>query len=403
MILFLIPGVVFSIHMTENFLLSEIFQASGYQIDSRLITPGDVFFAIRGEKNDGHDFLKEVQSKGARAAVVSKHYLGSDFGLRLFGVDDVGQTLRDLAKKSLENSTIQIVGVTGSVGKTTTKDFIATLLEGKFRVGKTQESQNSKLTFPLTVLNRPKDAEILVLEMGMSEMGDIARLVEIAPPDVAVLVKVGLAHAAYFPGGMEEIARGKTQIFAHPKTKFAIADRDYGLPNISIFKGEDWPVFQEAHLNHNLAAAVSVARYFGMTDREIFERIPHLKLPKMRFERSEKNGILLINDAYNANPESMKAALFGLQAYKRRKIAILGSMKELGTFSESAHVEIGNLALQTVDHLFVIGEEWKVGERFENHESLALRLKEIMREGDVVLIKGSRSLCMEKVICYCGF
>ncbi len=396
---FLFPFLYFLFRMESNNIP---LQASGYQIDSRLILPGNLFFAIRGAKHDGHDFLKQVRSLGAYGAVVAKNYLGEDFGLRLFRVDDVGDTLRNLAQKSLAETKIQIVGVTGSVGKTTTKDFIATLLEGKFRVGKTNESQNSKLTFPLTILNRARDVEVLVLEMGMSEMGDIERLVKIAPPDVAVLTKVGLAHAAYFPGGVEEIARGKLQIFSHPKT-FAIADSDYGLPRVSIFRGEDYSIFQEAHLNHNFAAAVEVARYFGMTHDEIQGRIPFLQLPKMRLEKIEKNGILFINDAYNANPESMKAALLCLQTcVARKKIAVLGSMLELGKFSAASHREIGERASQIVDHLLVIGNEWTYGERFIDHESLSVRLKEIMGEGDVVLIKGSRGMCMEKVLCYCG-
>lgn len=390
-------------HQFNQFLM----QVSGYQIDSRQVSSGNLFFAIKGERNDGHDFLAEVRSRGAWGAVVSKAYAGPDFGLQLIRVDDVGDSLREMARKSIECSSIQIVGVTGSVGKTTTKDFIATLLEGKVRVGKTLESQNSKLTLPLTVLNRARDAEILVLEMGMSEMGDIARLVDIAPPDVAVLTKVGLAHAAYFPGGVEEIARGKLQIFSHPKTKLAIVDHDYALPcKTEIFSCTDWPIFKEEHLNHNFAAAVKVARYFGMTEDEIRARIPLMRLPKMRFERFEKNGILFINDAYNANPESMKAALMSLQSMKaRKKIAVLGSMKELGKFSEAAHQEVGALALTTVDHLLVMGEETKLmgGEFFENHESLAVRLKEIMREGDLVLVKGSRSMCMEKVLCFFGY
>lgn len=389
--------------MLEKFVLIDS-QVTGYQIDSRLVTQGNLFFAIKGEKNDGHDFLLEVQKKGAFGAVVDRGYEGPDFGLQIFRVDDVGNALRNLAKKSLDSESIQVIGVTGSVGKTTTKDFIATLLEGRFRVHKTFDSQNSKLTLPLTVLNRPSDAEILVLEMGMSEMGDIARLVEIAPPNIAVLTKVGLAHAAYFPGGIEEIKKGKLQIFSSPKTELAIVDRDYSLRcKKEIFSEHDWQVFKEAHLNHNFAAAVKVARYFGMSDQEIEARIPLLKLPKMRFERSEKNGILFINDAYNANPESMKAALNSLQAMQaRKKIAALGSMKELGKFSENGHREIGELALSIADELLVLGDEWQHGKRFDTHETLALYLKELMREGDVVLIKGSRSVGMEKVLCFFG-
>ena len=403
--------------MKNDFLPTLSSQVSGYQIDSRYVTPGDLFFAIKGEKSDGHDFLGDVRSREAVGAVVSKSYNGPDHGLILIRVDDVGEALRDYARKSLEGYSGQIVGITGSVGKTTTKDFIATLLEGKYRVGKTEKSQNSKLTFPLTVLNRAPDVEILVLEMGMSEMGDIERLVDIAPPDVAVLTKVALAHAAYFPGGLSDIAKGKGEIFSHPKTKMGLFDRDFLRYDQKIacekqiFSEEDCQgivhPFKELHLIHNLSAAVRVARYFGMTNEEINARIPYLQLPKMRFERFEKNGIFFINDAYNANPASVMAALQALEGMQTsgKKIAVLGSMKELGTFSFEAHKEVGLYAQKVVDHLLVMGEEAKPmgGVFFESHQEIGVRLKEIMGTSDIVLIKGSRSMSMETVLCYCGF
>ncbi len=400
-------------------------QVSGYQIDSRSVCPGDLFFAVVGERHDGHDFLREVRAAGAVGAVVSKTYGGPDFGLVLLKVDDVVLSLQTLAKKSLEGASIQIVGITGSVGKTTTKDFTATLLEGKYRVGKTLQSQNSKLTLPLTVLNRLDDIEVLVLEMGMSEPGDIERLVGIAPPDIAVLTKVALAHAAFFPGGLSEIARGKGAIFSSPKTRCALFDRDFlHYPEVvekiqcekKIFSEESEPIrapFKEPHIVHNFWAAVSVARAMKMEWDEIDRQIPKLQLPKMRFEQFEKEGVLFINDAYNANPESMRAALFSLGAIKSpgKKIALLGTMKELGNLSEAQHREIGLYAQQFVDHLLVLGEEAKPlfdsyreskieAEFFLDLKQMALRLKEIKETGDAVLIKGSRSMSMETVLEY---
>lgn len=394
-------------------------QVSGYQIDSRNIRPGDLFFALKGEKNDGHDFLEEVRKKGAIGAVVAKSYSGPDYGLVLLKVEDVAFSLRDLARISLLGSSLQIVGITGSVGKTTTKDFTATLLEGKYRVGKTLQSQNSKLTLPLTVLNRSHDIEVLVLEMGMSEPGDIQRLVEMAPPDIAVITHVALAHAAYFPGGLPEIAKGKGEIFSHPKTRMAIFDREFLKFGIEIhcekqiFSPADFDgmPFKEPHILHNLGAAIEVARAMKMSDEEIQKQIPHLQLPKMRFEQLKKDGIHFINDAYNANPESMRAALFSLGMIKTdgKRIAVLGTMKELGSFSHSQHQEIGRFAQKYVDHLLVLGEEARplvdtfceekqLGEFFLNHKEIARRLKEIAKDGDVVLIKGSRSMNMDTIL-----
>jgi UDP-N-acetylmuramoyl-tripeptide--D-alanyl-D-alanine ligase len=195
---------------------------SGYQIDSRLVGPGDLFFALKGEKTDGHFFLKEVKAKGAIAAVVSKNYQGPDFGLTLFPVDDPTLSLADLARYFLSSNTSKIVGITGSVGKTTVKDFTATLLQSKYSIHKSLSSYNTKLTLPLSLLNRSGNEDVIVIEMGMSEPNDIEKLLQIVSLDVAVLTKVSLAHSAFFPGGIEEIAHEKGKIFSSPKLKSAI-------------------------------------------------------------------------------------------------------------------------------------------------------------------------------------
>src|SRR5579872_2777708 len=165
-------------------------QVAGYQIDSRLVGPGELFFALGGARSDGHFFLEEVKKKGGVAAVVSKGYHGPGHGLILLPVNDVLASLQSLARHFVEKSRAKIVGVTGSMGKTTTKEFIATLLCGKFKVGKTYSSYNTQLTFPLTLLNMNGDEEVLVLEMAMSEPGDIRKLLETVAPDIAVLTQI---------------------------------------------------------------------------------------------------------------------------------------------------------------------------------------------------------------------
>jgi UDP-N-acetylmuramoyl-tripeptide--D-alanyl-D-alanine ligase len=417
-------------------------EITGYQVDSRRVGPGELFFALKGEHVDGHRFLAEVAAKGGLGAVVSKGYQGPDFGLELVRVEDVLAGLQELARDDVAKSGALVVGITGSVGKTTTKEFIATLLEGKFKVGKTYASYNTKLTLPITVLNRVGDEQVLVLEMGMSETGDIGRLVQIAPPDVAVLTKVALAHAAYFTNGLEEIAKGKAEIFSHPKTKtaifyhdflqyrelveqiradklsFSLEDRsaDYflseeGVDERGVRAYRFDPPFKQPHLLHNFLAAVAVARALKMEWDEINQQVSKLRLPKMRFEQFEKEGILFVNDAYNANPESMRAALssFPEPQVGGKRIAVLGSMRELGAFSRPAHEEIGHFAQKFADHLLVLGEEAKPlceafaevkkpAEYFIDRKKLAARLKEIMRPGDAVLVKGSRSMEMEKIL-----
>jgi len=417
-------------------------QVTGYQIDSRNVGPGELFFALKGEKTDGHKYLSDVKMRGAVGAVVSKEYEGDDYGLILLRVEDVVASLQGLAQRFMDECKAQIIGITGSLGKTTTKEFIATLLEGKFKVGKTHMNYNTKLTYPITLLNRVGDEDVLVVEMGMSEPGDIGKLVQIAAPDIAVLTKVAMVHSANFPRGLVDIANGKAEIFSHPRTKKCIFDHAiYEFPEaIAAIKGEkvsfsledrtaDYflsseyfvdergvrafqfdPPYNQAHVLHNFLAAVSVARQMKMEWDEINRQLPKLKLPKMRFELFEKDGVVFVNDAYNANPDSMKAALVSLPQAKEggKRIAVLGMMAELGSESENMHREVGRFAQKYVDHLLAMGSEAspiyeafqevkKPAEQYLHFEMLADRLKELMREGDVVLVKASRCVQMENL------
>ena len=422
-------------------------QVTGYQVDSRLIQPGNLFFALKGDKTDGHCFLADAAERGAIGAVVSKGWQqGSVPGLTLLGVEDVAASLQELGRHGMAEKSVPVIGVTGSVGKTTTKEFLATLLEGKFKVGKSPSSYNSQITFPLNLLNRSGEEQVLVLEMGMSSPGEITKLVEIATPDIGVITKVALSHAMNFPGGLSAIMRAKAEIFSQAKTKTAILDWEllqykevidsitakkvtFSIQNpaadyfLSLAESRyrmdergvrafefDLP-FKASHLLQNFTAAVAAARQMGMQWEEIERQIPRLHLPKMRFEQFEKSGVWFVNDAYNANPTSMRAALENLPEPKEgcKRIAVLGTMKELGSFSRDSHEEIGRLAQKRVDMLLCLGEETaplceafreskKPTELYLDHAALAQKLSEVIRPGDVVLIKGSRSMQMEKVI-----
>lgn len=420
-------------------------QVIGYQIDSRRVQSGNLFFAHKGARSDGHAFLGEVKERGGIAAVVSKGYQGPDYGLILIPVEDVVGSLQELARHFIKMSKAKIIGVTGSMGKTTTKEFIATLLSGKFKVGKTYSSYNTKLTFPLTLLNMEGDEEVLVLEMAMSEPGDMGRLLEIAVPDIAVLTQLALAHVASFPGGVEDIAKEKGAIFSNPKTRKAIfyqgfyqfpeavaaiqgekisfsleersadyflssAEGKYLIDERGVRAYEFDPPFKQNHILHNFLAAVSTARLMNLEWDEINQQVKKLELPKMRFEQFEKEGIVFINDAYNANPDSMRAALSNLPEPKEggKRIAVLGTMVELGKYSVSSHLEIGRFAQKYADHLLAFGEEAlaisegfqevkKPSEHFSDHKSLAESLKALMSPGDVVLVKGSRKMQLEKL------
>ncbi len=432
-----------SIHKISQFLGIESnvnAQVTGYQIDSRVIEEGNLFFALKGAKVDGHNYLADAKLRGAVAAVVSKTYSGPDHELLLLRVDDGVAALQELARKFMEECKSVIVGITGSLGKTTVKEFTATLLEGKFKVGKTPFNYNTKLTYPITLLNRTGEEEVLVVEMGMSEPGDIGKLVQIAAPDIAVLTKVAPVHVAFFPRGVVDIANGKVEIFSHPRTKkkiffhglkefpeameklggervsFSLDDRtadyflseDYFLDERGVRAYRFDPPYKQAHILHNFLAAVCVAREMKMEWDEINQQVAKLKLPKMRFEQFEKEGVLFINDAYNANPDSMKAALAHLPEPKEggKRIAVLGMMVDMGPDSDQIHRDVGHFAQKWVDHLLVFGEEAapiyeafqevkKPAEHYLRLKALAERLKNLMRPGDVVLVKASRVVQME--------
>lgn len=428
--------------------LTSSLQLTGYQIDSRLILPGNLFFAIKGEKTDGHAHLLEAQKNGALAAVVSSTYHGPSHNLILLPVPDPIQALQHLARTLISLATLiltsppLIIGITGSLGKTTTKEFTSTLLSEKYLLHKTHLNFNTKLTYPITLLNRMGNEDILVLELGMTDPGDIAFLTHICPPDIGVLTKIAWVHGSHFENGLPDIAKGKSEIFSHPKTKTAIFDYDlhqyphalipiHGKaisfsttsPQADYFLSPEYfvdergvrafrfdPPFKQAHILHNFLAAIAIARTVGMEWHEIERAVSHLQLPPMRCEQKEKNGVIYINDAYNANPDSMRAALSHLPEPAKgcKKIAVLGMMIDMGPDSENIHKEVGRFAHQHVDHLLVIGEKAtpilhgfeegkKPAEQYFDFEKLAERLSLLAQKGDVVLVKASRCVQMEKL------
>lgn len=416
----------------------------GVSVDSRQVKSGDLFFALKGAHADGHYFLHDAASKGASAAVVSKTFEGCGLQLPLIYVEDVLQTLQTFAKKWIEKWQPKIVAVTGSVGKTTTKDFIAAFLGMRYRVASSPGNSNSQIGLPLALLNHTVgEEEILIIEMGMTHPGNILGLVQIAPPDIALLTGTALVHACNFDS-LAAIGRAKGEIFSHPKTRLGIMDcaivnfeeiANIGTcPKISFGlckQGVEQPVadytlqvvdnqmliaapesqmtldllpLPGVHNRHNYLAAVAVARHFGLSWEEIRHKTPSLRLPERRLQFLEKNGILFLNDSYNASMVSVKAALESLPPPQKgsKRIAVIGEMLELGSFSEYCHREVGEYAFQYVDQMFCFGKEciairdcWQAaGKPVEWHlerSAIVEKLKKILSPGDVVLLKGSRS------------
>lgn len=419
---------------------------SNIAVDTRLMAPNTLFFALPGANVDGHKFLKEAKEKGAVAAVVKKNYTGDNFGLPLLFVDDVLESLQTITREILLERKTKIVGVTGSLGKTTTKDFITALLRPKFRVSSTPGNSNSQIGIPLAILNHTTGEEdILVIEMGMTVPGNISKLLQIAPPDIAIITTVALVHACNFES-LHAIAKTKAEILSHPKTRLGILDRgienyeeiakiggcqkisfalDSQEADFSLQMAENSLIIREngqdivmdpipvpgRHNLHNFLGASVVARQFGITWEEIRATLPALNLPERRLQFVQKHGALFVNDSYNASQNSMKAALECLPEPEKggKKIAFLGEMLELGKFSEECHREVGLYALKYVDHLFCFGKEcktlfdvWKAKGRpvewsMERADMVAA-LRKILTPGDVILLKGSRSKEVWKVL-----
>lgn len=407
---------------------------SSFQCDSRLIRKGDLFFALKGAKTDGHDFLEDVAKSGAIAAVVSEQYSGCDFGLTLFRMSNVLTAMHTLAHHVYKSSRAKVIAITGSLGKSTTKEFIATMLEAKFRIVKTLGNVNSQTGVPLTLLNAEETPELFVLEMGMSQKGEMRRLVDIAPPSIAVITYIAPAHVAAFPEGLDGIAAEKAEILGSSCTKLGVIHESashfptvvekkttlwtYGSKEENRFRIEELPQEQTwriwegdvptppfslaglpSHYAHNVLGAAIVARAMAFSWEEIFARLPFLQTLPKRFERIEREGVLFINDAYNANSVSVRAALAHLPPTSGKKIAVLGSMPELGRYSKACHEEVARVARECVDILLCLGEECtpmvalfherqKPVEIFFDLSSLKKRVFALAKSGDVVLIKG---------------
>ena len=409
----------------------------GVCVDSRRAREGDLFFALSGAKCDGHAFLSSAAAKGVAVALVHPSYAGPDFGMALIRTEDGLAALQLLAKNYLQTSSAPIIGLTGSLGKTTTKGFIATLLQKRYRVASTHENYNSQIGLPLTILNQVMlDEELIVLEMGMTHPGQIEKLVQIAAPSVALVTFIAPVHIANFES-LEQLARAKAEIFSHPGTKTAIYhlesdlngvlskglqceklsfstvshNADYYMePDSSIRERAGKPIplpqlpLPGAHNRHNLLAAIAVARQFDLSWEEIAAAVPELFLPERRLQRVDLKGITFINDSYNASEASMKAALASLPEPIKggKRCAVLGGMVDLGVYSEQTHRNVGEHALGCVDLLFCFGEECQVMEESwrrahkpvvwaKEKKELLPALHEHLSAGDVVLLKGSCS------------
>lgn len=418
----------------------------GWSIDSRSVRAGDLFFAIRGERHDGHAFTCAALKQGAIAAVVSQPVENAE-GV-LLQVPDTLAALQELARWARREWARPIVAVTGSAGKTTTKDVIAELLRVRFRVGKTAGNLNNHFGLPLSILRIPDDAEVGVIELGMNHAGEIRELAAIAEPEIGVVTNVGFAHIEGF-GSIDEIAAAKRELIESlPATGVAVLNADdervagfrtvhsgrtltFGFSPHADVRATDVETNAEGaaftaggvrfrttltgrHSVSNILAGLAVASVFEIALQELVPAVAALRPGEMRGERSRWRGVTVLNDSYNSNPEAARSMIDVLrQEPAQRRIAVLGEMLELGNMSEALHREIGrDAATAGVDVLigvrgasrFMVQEAKKAGLQdssavfFEEPEGAGDFLRDFIRAGDAILFKGSRETHIERAL-----
>jgi UDP-N-acetylmuramoyl-tripeptide--D-alanyl-D-alanine ligase len=405
---------------------------AGWSIDSRTLAPGDLFIALRGEIHDGHDYVGPALARGAAAALVSRPFEGP-----VLQVADTQRALEDLGRQVRRRWGGTIVGVTGSAGKTSTKDIIAALLSVAIPTGRTIGNLNNHIGVPLSILRLPDDCRVAVLEMGMNHAGEIAHLASIAGPDIGVVTNVGYAHIEHFAEGVEGIAAAKRELVEGlPASGVAVLNHDdprvramargrtvtFGLSEGADVRAEDVKLtpggarfrvggvsFETSLPGHhgirNILAGVAVAGELGIAPERLTAVVREILPGKMRGERFTRNGVEIINDCYNANPDAVNAMLGVLRdSPARRRIAVLGEMRELGTWSEELHREMGRSAARHgVDLLvgvrgdarFAVEEAGAGAVFFDEPAAAGAHLRRVAQAGDLVLFKGSRGTRVE--------
>jgi len=417
--------------------------------DSRKITPGEVFVALVGEKFDAHSFIAQVAAAGAAAVVVSKmEDAWKALPCAVLQVGDSLTALQDIARGYRQQHAPLIIGLTGSNGKTSTKDLAAIIMARKFQTRATFGNLNNHIGLPLTLLSMSVGDQCCVAEMGMNHAGEIKVLTDIAQPDAGIITNVGMAHIEHL-GTQDAIAWEKATLAANVRAggevvlnagdkytplierhcQATVTTAGVGCGDVSAhdlradatgttfvldFSGERvetrLPILGE-HMVGNAALAACMGWRQGVAPGDIADALSHAKLTGGRVEPKIVNGIRFIDDSYNANPDSMIAGLRTLSTLegKGRRVAVLGHMGELGTLAEAEHRRVGEFAASlNLSAVFSVGGNNAAmitrasksipSEHFTDHATCAARLREWLRADDCVLLKGSRSAGMEKIL-----
>ena len=425
---------------------------SGVSIDSRKVKEGELYIPIIGERFDGHEFIEDAYKKGATIVLCSdEKKLNGNVGVL---VEDTKKALIKLAKYYRDCFDIPVIGITGSVGKTSCKEMVASVLNTKYKVHKTSGNYNNDIGLPLTILDMPEDTDVLVLEMGMNNYGEIDLLSWIARPSVGIITNIGVSHIEFF-GSKDGILKAKSEIINHMDTKGVLllnGDDEYLEKLIGTFEQEYYLFgFEKSnncfvkeyrelgfegleaqvrsqkdtynininslgkHMLYHGMIGILIGEHFKLTKEEIEKGVAEYKPAEMRLNIEKTgNNIVIINDTYNASVDSMKSAIDILSnvPVKGKKIAILGDMFEMGEYAKKAHAEVGKYTKdKDIDVLICVGElsinmyeEAKKYTKvsrvlyFENQDELLEEIKKIVNDNDTVLLKASRGMKLEITI-----
>lgn len=423
----------------------------GVSTDTRSLVPGNLFIALHGQRYDGHDFVKEAIAKDAAGVVVDERWLASrdrrTFAATVVGVPDTLRALADLAVFHRARCSMKVIGIAGSNGKTTTKDLLAHILSGVFRTVKSPQSFNNRIGVPLTILQCDAHTEVLIIELETNERGGIRDLCRIAQPWMGIVTNVGDTHLETLGTQKGVAAERQELIESLPADGIAVLNADdplvlrmrevcasstvrtYGIEAGEVRAVAIQPEGIASHVRlsdhrelrcpapgrhnvYNLLGAVTAARVLGVDDERIGQALTLFRLPPMRWEVHQVGEVTLINDAYNANPQSMRAALTTFcEQPGARRIAVLGGMRELGTATVQAHHDLGIwLAKQPLHQLLTIGplaREIADGARGSGAtfpietaadvDGAITWLQSSRRPGDMILLKGSRLEELERI------
>ena len=412
--------------------------------DTRVLKPGQLFVALQGER-DGHDYIDAAMSKGA-AAVLCTRMMGDYPAIY---VSNPRLALGEIARRERMRIGMKVVGITGSVGKSTTKEMVASVMETTFRTAKTPANHNNDIGMPMAILAMPEDTEVAVVEMGMNHFREMAYLSRIARPDVAAIINIGTMHIEHL-GSMEGIRKAKMEILEGmaPDAKLILNGDDALLGNLEEYPvqpitwfGSDpecnvyatdvtqqeqlsftvhagdsvFPVrmnVEGLHYVSDAMAAVTIGLTMGVTPENIAAGLEQFRNMAGRQEVIQARGVTILKDCYNAGPESMTAALEVLGGKSVRRVAVLGDMLELGTCTQAEHYRVGRIAAEKADIVLAYGPNAarvvggcltggmteKTAQAFNEIDQITAALERLVKPGDYILVKGSHGMHMEKIL-----